>query len=72
MEDINARHNYFTLPVFSQLNRIIMPVNSKKQGQGQTGKKGDDAKTKAKKENGKENTFGPTKESAATSKSAKK
>ena len=49
-----------------------MPVNSKKQGQGQTGKKGDDAKTKAKKENGKENTFGPTKESAATSKSAKK
>lgn len=26
-----------------------MPVNSKKQGQGQTGKKGDDAKVKASK-----------------------
>lgn len=30
-----------------------MPVNSKKQGQGQTGKKGDDAKTKAGKATGK-------------------
>jgi hypothetical protein len=49
-----------------------MPVNSKKQGQGQTGKKGDDAKTKANKENGKENMFGPTKESAEKSKGSKK
>ena len=30
-----------------------MPVNSKKQAQGQTGKKGDDAKTKAGKSSGK-------------------
>ncbi len=35
-----------------------MPVNSKKQSQGQTGKKGDDAKTKAGKTPGKATTFG--------------
>jgi len=34
-----------------------MPVNSKKQSQGQTGKKGDDTQTKAKKTPSKENTF---------------
>lgn len=49
-----------------------MPVNSKKQGQGQTGKKGDDATTKANKESGKVNTFGPAKESVAKSKASKK
>lgn len=37
-----------------------MPVNSKKQGQGQTGKKGDDAKTKTRKTPDKENVFGKT------------
>ena len=34
-----------------------MPVNSKKQSQGQRGKKGDDAKTKARKASTKENIF---------------
>jgi hypothetical protein len=46
-----------------------MPVNSKKQGQGQTGKKSDDAKTKARKDAG--NT-GMAKETAPKAKAIKK
>jgi hypothetical protein len=49
-----------------------MPVNSKKQRQGQTGKKGDDAKTKANKALDKKTTFGPAKEAASKSSSSKK
>ncbi|MES2332430.1 MAG: hypothetical protein V4539_22680 [Bacteroidota bacterium] len=41
-----------------------MPVNSKKQSQGQRGKKGDDAKTKARKAPEKETIFGPNKKEA--------
>jgi hypothetical protein len=43
-----------------------MPVNSKKQGQGQTGKKHDDAQAKANKASSKKNTF-LSKDSAANS-----
>ena len=45
-----------------------MPVNSKKSGQGQTGKKGDDAKTKASKAPVKDTTFGPSKSGPKASK----
>lgn len=48
-----------------------MPVNSKKQGQGQTGKKGDDAKTKASKASGNE-ANGVGKDLASKSKTSKK
>ncbi len=48
-----------------------MPVHSKKQGQGQTGKKGDDAQTKAAKTPAKENIF-LSKDTAAKAKSKSK
>jgi len=63
---------YYPKPLFTSLKCSIMPVNSKKQGQGQTGKKGDDSKTKAAKESRKENKSGSVKEPAQSSRIAKK
>ena len=48
-----------------------MPVNSKKQAQGQTGKKHDDAQTKTRKEPSKGNSF-LSKDTVAKKKAANK
>ena len=48
-----------------------MPVHSKKQAQGQTGKKGDDARLKAKKEPHTTNYFGSNDKTGSVGKPAK-